>query len=110
MYMNSTEDKFVIWSDGSFTSMGIDVSSTTLYNGTDKLLIKDPVSVIFATEDIKNEEASKTVVDSEIEEFEQIQLDINEIKLAFDNIIFVSHFLDFARQNYIPSIGFLFFC
>lgn len=54
--MNSADDKFVIWSDGSFTSMGIDVSTATLYSGSDKLLIKDPVSIIFSTAEVKNEE------------------------------------------------------
>ena len=54
MYMNSA-DKFVIWSDGSFTSMGIDVSDSTLYSGSNKLCIKDPVSVIFSTAQIPNE-------------------------------------------------------
>lgn len=54
MYMNSA-DKFVIWSDGSFTSMGIDVSDSTLYSGNGKLCVKDPVSVIFSTAQIPNE-------------------------------------------------------
>jgi hypothetical protein len=54
--MNSADNKFVIWSDGSFTSMGIDASTTTLYSGSDKLLIKDPVSIIFSTTEVKNEE------------------------------------------------------
>ena len=55
MYMNSA-DKFIMWSDGSFTSMGIDASNTSLYTGSDKLLIKDPVSVIFATAEVENPE------------------------------------------------------
>lgn len=54
MYMNSA-DKFVIWSDGSFTSMGIDVSDATLYSGNTKLCVKDPVSVIFSTAQVPNE-------------------------------------------------------
>ena len=54
MYMNSA-DKFVIWSDGSFTSMGIDVSDSTLYSVNGKLCVKDPVSVIFSTAQIPNE-------------------------------------------------------
>ena len=54
MYMNSA-DKFVIWSDGSFTSMGIDVSDSSLYSGNGKLCVKDPVSVIFSTAQIPNE-------------------------------------------------------
>lgn len=56
MYMNSADDKFVIWSDGSFTSMGIDASATSLCNTPGKLLIKDPVSVIFSTAEVENEE------------------------------------------------------
>lgn len=83
MYMNSTEDKFVIWSDGSFTSMGIDVSSTTLYTGTDKLLIKNPVSVIFATEDIKNEEGK--VIESRLN-FEMIPYLFGAILTEGENI------------------------
>lgn len=59
MYMNSADNKFVIWSDGSFTSMGIDASTTTLYSGSDKLLIKNPVSVIFSTAEVKNEETGE---------------------------------------------------
>lgn len=59
MYMNSADNKFVIWSDGSFTSMGIDASATTLSSGSDKLLIKDPVSVIFSTAEVKNEETGE---------------------------------------------------
>lgn len=55
MYMNSTDNKFVIWSDGSFTSMGIDASNTSISVGSDKLIIKDPVSIIFSTAEVKNE-------------------------------------------------------
>lgn len=56
--MNS-DDKFVIWSDGSFTSMGIDVSSDMLYSGSSKMMIKDPVSVIFSTIEVQNEETGQ---------------------------------------------------
>jgi hypothetical protein len=42
-------DKFIMWSDGVVTSIGIDASNTTLYSGSGKLLIKDPVAVIFST-------------------------------------------------------------
>lgn len=57
MYMNSA-DKFIIWSDGSFTSMGIDASSTSI-SGSDKLLIKDPVTVVFSTSQEINEETKE---------------------------------------------------
>lgn len=57
--MNS-DDKFVIWSDGSFTSMGVDVSSATLFTGSEKLLIKNPVSVVFSTMEVPNEETGQT--------------------------------------------------
>lgn len=56
--MNS-DDKFVIWSDGSFTSMGVDASSTTLFTGSEKLLIKNPVSVVFSTMEVTNEETGQ---------------------------------------------------
>ena len=56
--MNS-DDKFVIWSDGSFTSMGVDASSTTLFTGSEKLLIKNPVSVVFSTMEVPNEETGQ---------------------------------------------------
>lgn len=56
--MNS-DDKFVIWSDGSFTSMGIDASSTTLFSGSNKLLVKNPMSVIFSTAEVMNEETQQ---------------------------------------------------
>lgn len=56
--MNS-DDKFVIWSDGSFTSMGVDVSSATLFTGSEKLLIKNPVSVVFSTMEVPNEETGQ---------------------------------------------------
>lgn len=55
MYMNST-DKFIIWSDGSFTSMGVDASDMAISTNSDKLLIKNPVSVIFSTAEMKNEQ------------------------------------------------------
>ena len=58
MYMDTT-DKFIIWSDGSFTSMGIDASNTTLYTNSDKLLIKDPVTVVFATVEEIDEKTQK---------------------------------------------------
>lgn len=57
MYMNSA-DKFIIWSDGSFTSMGIDASSTTI-SGTGKLAIKDPVTVVFSTSQEMNEQTEQ---------------------------------------------------
>ena len=56
--MNS-DDKFVIWSDGSFTSMGIDVSNDMLYSGSSKMMIKDPVSVIFSTIEVQNEQTGQ---------------------------------------------------
>lgn len=56
--MNS-DDKFVIWSDGSFTSMGIDASATTLFSGSNKLLVKNPMSVIFSTAEVMNEETQQ---------------------------------------------------
>ena len=58
MYMNS-DDKFIMWSDGAFTSIGIDASNTTLYSGSDKLLIKDPVTVIFSTSEDVNKETGE---------------------------------------------------
>lgn len=58
MYMNS-DDKFIMWSDGAFTSIGIDASNTTLYTGSPKLLIKDPVTVIFSTSEDVNEETGE---------------------------------------------------
>ena len=48
MYMNS-DDKFIIWSDGSFTSIGVDASSGLSYTGSSKILVKDPMIVIFST-------------------------------------------------------------
>ena len=48
MYMNS-DDKFIIWSDGSFTSIGVDASSGLSYTGNSKILVKDPMTVIFST-------------------------------------------------------------
>lgn len=56
--MNS-DDKFVIWSDGSFTSMGIGVSNDMLYSGSSKMMIKDPVSVIFSTIEVQNEQTGQ---------------------------------------------------
>lgn len=49
MYMNS-DDKFILWSDGAFTSIGVDASATGLVTDG-KLLIKNPVTVIFSTSD-----------------------------------------------------------
>jgi hypothetical protein len=46
--MNS-DDKFILWSDGSFTSIGIDASSGLSYTGNSKILVKDPMIVIFST-------------------------------------------------------------
>lgn len=57
MYMNSA-DKFIIWSDGSFTSMGVDASATTI-SSNNKLMIKDPVTVIFSTGQVMNEETGQ---------------------------------------------------
>lgn len=53
--MNSG-DKFVIWSDGSFTSMGIDVSnnSLALTTNSEKMLIKDPVTIVFSTSQVQD--------------------------------------------------------
>lgn len=60
MYMNSADtDKFVIWSDGSFTSMGVDASANTISTNSNKLTIKDPVTVIFSTSEEKNETTGK---------------------------------------------------
>lgn len=47
------EDKFVIWSDGAITSMG--VVADGIVTG-DKMLIKDPVSVIFSTSEMQDED------------------------------------------------------
>lgn len=58
MYMNSA-DKFIIWSDGSFTSMGVDASATTISTNSNKLMIKDPVTVIFSTVKVKNEKTKE---------------------------------------------------
>ena len=55
--MNSA-DKFIIWSDGSFTSMGVDASATTI-SSNNKLMIKDPVTVIFSTGQVMNEETGQ---------------------------------------------------
>lgn len=60
MYMNS-DDKFIMWSDGAFTSIGIDASNTTLYSGSDKLLIKDPVTVIFSTSEEVDKKTGEVV-------------------------------------------------
>ncbi len=46
--MNS-DDKFILWSDGSFTSIGVDASSGLSYTGNNKILVKDPMIVIFST-------------------------------------------------------------
>ena len=46
--MNS-DDKFILWSDGSFTSIGVDASSGLSYTGNSKILVKDPMIVIFST-------------------------------------------------------------
>lgn len=54
MYMNS-DDKFIIWSDGSFTSIGVDASNGLSYTGNSKILVKDPMTVIFnITEEVVN--------------------------------------------------------
>lgn len=80
--MNS-DDKFVIWSDGSFTSMGIDAGETTLFTGSDKLLIKDPVSVIFSTMEVPNEETGQ--VESRLN-FEMIPYLFGALLTEGDNI------------------------
>lgn len=80
--MNS-DDKFVIWSDGSFTSMGIDASNTTLFTGSEKLLIKDPVSVIFSTMEVPNEETGQ--VESRLN-FEMIPYLFGALLTEGDNI------------------------
>lgn len=58
MYMNSA-DKFIIWSDGSFTSMGIDASTTAISTNSNKLMIKDPVTVVFSTSQEENKETKE---------------------------------------------------
>lgn len=58
MYMNSA-DKFIIWSDGSFTSMGIDASATAISTNSNKLMIKDPVTVVFSTSQEENKETKE---------------------------------------------------
>lgn len=58
MYMNSA-DKFIIWSDGSFTSMGVDASNTTISANSNKLMIKDPVTVVFSTSQEMNEQTEQ---------------------------------------------------
>lgn len=55
----NTNDKFIMWSDGAFTSIGVDASDMTLYSGSNKLLIKDPVTVIFSTSEDINEETGE---------------------------------------------------
>jgi hypothetical protein len=39
--------------------MGVDASSTTLFTGSEKLLIKNPVSVVFSTMEVPNEETGQ---------------------------------------------------
>lgn len=59
MYMNSA-DKFIMFSDGSFTTMGIDVSEKTITANSSKLTVKDPVTVIFSTTNGRNSETGET--------------------------------------------------
>lgn len=58
MYMDSA-DKFIIWSDGSFTSMGIDASATAISTNSNKLMIKDPVTIIFSTVKVENKKTKE---------------------------------------------------
>lgn len=57
MYMNS-DDKFILWSDGAFTSIGVDASATGLVTDG-KLLIKNPVTVIFSTSEEINKDTGE---------------------------------------------------
>lgn len=52
-------DKYVIWSDGSFTSMGVECTSSDTYT-IGKKMIKDPVSVVFSIGQVRNEETGET--------------------------------------------------
>ena len=101
MYMNST-DKFIIWSDGSFTSMGIDASSATI-SSSDKLIIKDPVSIIFSTSQEVNDETQQ--VESRLN-FEMIPYLFGALLTEGENIweidarhILKNHSISPAMQN-----------
>ncbi len=59
MYMNSA-DKFIMFSDGSFTTMGIDMTENTITSNSSKLAVKDPVTVIFSTTNGRNSETGET--------------------------------------------------
>lgn len=56
--MNST-DKFIVWSDGSFTSIGVEVSDGSLRKDSNRYCVKDPVAVIFTTSQTVNEETNE---------------------------------------------------
>lgn len=53
-----TDDKYVIWSDGSFTSMGIECTTAEKYT-IGKKMVKDPVSVVFSISQQTNEETGE---------------------------------------------------
>ena len=57
--MNSA-DKFIMFSDGSFTTMGIDMTENTITSNSSKLAVKDPVTVIFSTTNGRNSETGET--------------------------------------------------
>ena len=59
MYMNLA-DKFIMFSDGSFTTMGIDMTENTITTNSSKLAVKDPVTVIFSTTNGRNSETGET--------------------------------------------------
>lgn len=52
-------DKYVIWSDGSFTSMGVECNDSNTYT-IGKKMIKDPVSVVFSISQVRNEQTGET--------------------------------------------------
>lgn len=53
-------DKFIMFSDGSFTTMGIDMTENTITTNSSKLAVKDPVTVIFSTTNGRNSETGET--------------------------------------------------
>ena len=57
--MNSA-DKFIMFSDGSFTTMGIDMTENTITSNSSKLAVKDPVTVFFSTTNGRNSETGET--------------------------------------------------
>lgn len=66
--MNSA-DKFIMFSDGSFTTMAIDVTDDIITSNTSKLMVKDPVTVVFSTLQVPNKDTG--VIESKLN-FEMI--------------------------------------